>query len=236
MDIDPTDACSNWLFDYGLVEDISTVPFPPSPTIAFSWPINSSSIACTEIDCSPGDFEGIKEAASRKRLRSDGCNPASGSKACREKLRRDRLNERFMELASILEPGRPAKTDKTAILSDAVRMVTQLQSEARKLKESNEELQEKIKELKAEKNELRDEKQRIKMDKEKLEQLVKSFGTQPGFLPHPSTLGASFSPQGQAADNKLMPFVGYPGLAMWQFMPPAVVDTSQDHVLRPPVA
>lgn len=53
-----------------------------------------------------------------------------------------------MELASILEPGRPAKTDKTAILSDAVRMVTQLQSEARKLKESNEELQEKIKELK----------------------------------------------------------------------------------------
>lgn len=88
----------------------------------------------------------------------------------------------------------------------------------------------------AEKNELRDEKQRIKMDKEKLEQLVKSFGTQPGFLPHPSTLGASFSPQGQAADNKLMPFVGYPGLAMWQFMPPAVVDTSQDHVLRPPVA
>lgn len=54
-----------------------------------------------------------------------------------------------MELGSILEPGRPPKTDKTAILSDAVRMVTQLQNEARKLKESNEELQEKIKELKA---------------------------------------------------------------------------------------
>lgn len=53
-----------------------------------------------------------------------------------------------MELGSILEPGRPPKTDKTAILSDAVRMVTQLQSEAKKLKESNEELQEKIKELK----------------------------------------------------------------------------------------
>lgn len=54
-----------------------------------------------------------------------------------------------MELGSILDPGRPPKTDKTAILSDAVRMVTQLQNEARKLKESNEELQEKIKELKA---------------------------------------------------------------------------------------
>lgn len=51
-------------------------------------------------------------------------------------------------MGSILEPGRPSKTDKTAILSDAVRMVTQLRSEAKKLKESNEELQEKIKELK----------------------------------------------------------------------------------------
>lgn len=236
MDIDSTDTCSNWLFDYGIVEDISTVPFPPPPTIAFSWPINSSSVASADIDCSPVDFEGVKEAASRKRVRSDSSNAASGSKACREKLRRDRLNERFMELSSILEPGRPPKTDKTAILSDAIRMVTQLQNEARKLKESNEELQEKIKELKAEKNELRDEKQRIKMDKEKLEQHVKSFSTQPGFLPHPSTLGPAFSAQGQATENKLMPFVGYPGLAMWQFMPPAVVDTSQDHVLRPPVA
>lgn len=53
-----------------------------------------------------------------------------------------------MELGSILEPGRTPKTDKTAILSDAVRMVTQLRSEAQKLKDSNSSLQEKIKELK----------------------------------------------------------------------------------------
>lgn len=51
-------------------------------------------------------------------------------------------------MGSILEPGRPPKTDKSALLSDAVRMVTQLRNEAQKLKESNEELQEKIKELK----------------------------------------------------------------------------------------
>ena len=51
-------------------------------------------------------------------------------------------------MGSILEPGRPPKTDKAAILSDAVRMVTQLRSEAQKLKESNGDLQEKIKELK----------------------------------------------------------------------------------------
>ena len=53
-----------------------------------------------------------------------------------------------MELGSILEPGRPPKTDKAAILIDAVRMVTQLRSEAQKLKDSNLSLQEKIKELK----------------------------------------------------------------------------------------
>lgn len=55
---------------------------------------------------------------------------------------------RFIELGSILEPGRPAKTDKAAILIDAVRMVTQLRGEAQKLKDSNTGLQEKIKELK----------------------------------------------------------------------------------------
>lgn len=55
---------------------------------------------------------------------------------------------RFLELGSVLEPGRPPKTDKAAILSDAVRIVTQLRSEAQKLRESNEEIQERIKELK----------------------------------------------------------------------------------------
>lgn len=55
---------------------------------------------------------------------------------------------RFVELGSILEPGRPSKTDKAAILVDAVRMVTQLRGEAEKLKDSNMNLQEKIKELK----------------------------------------------------------------------------------------
>lgn len=55
---------------------------------------------------------------------------------------------RFLELGSILEPGRPPKTDKSSILIDAVRMVTQLRGESQKLKDSNSSLQEKIKELK----------------------------------------------------------------------------------------
>lgn len=74
------------------------------------------------------------------------------------------------------------------------------------------------------------------MEKEKLEQQLKSVNAQPGFLPHPPAIPAAFAAQGQAPGNKLVPFIGYPGVAMWQFMPPAAVDTSQDHVLRPPVA
>ena len=58
------------------------------------------------------------------------------------------MNYRFMELGAILEPGNPPKTDKAAILVDAVRMVTQLRGEAQKLKDSNSSLHDKIKELK----------------------------------------------------------------------------------------
>jgi len=58
------------------------------------------------------------------------------------------MSTRFIELGSILEPGRTPKTDKAAILVDAVRMVTQLRGEAQKLRDSNSSLQEKIKELK----------------------------------------------------------------------------------------
>ncbi|KAH8494523.1 hypothetical protein Peur_060763 [Populus x canadensis] len=188
-----------------------------------------------EIDGSFGDCDVQKEPNSKKRSRSESCS-ASSSKACREKLRRDRLNDKFLELGSILDPGRTPKTDKAAILVDAVRIVTQLRGEAQKLKDSNSSLQEKIKELKAEKNELRDEKQRLKAEKEKLEQQLKTMNSQPSFMPAPPAIPAAFTTQGQAPGNKLMPFISYPGVAMWQFMPPAAVDTSQDHVLRPPVA
>ncbi|CAL5434550.1 unnamed protein product [Camellia sinensis] len=138
---------TNWLFDYGLIEDISV----PDPN--FSAP--TSGFCCR------------KETGSKKRPRPELCGASSSSKACREKLRRDRLNDKFVELGSILEPGRPPKTDKAAILVEAIRLVIQLRGDAQKLKDSNLTLQEKIKELKAEKNELRDEKQRLKAEKER---------------------------------------------------------------------
>ncbi|KAG8386195.1 hypothetical protein BUALT_Bualt03G0123700 [Buddleja alternifolia] len=231
---------TNWLYDYGF-EDI---PVPDAnfsaPNPGFSWPVqalNGSVNVSVEVDGSFGESDMQKESGgSKKRARTDSCAPSS-SKACREKQRRDRLNDKFMELGALLEPGRPPKTDKSAILMDAVRMVTHLRGEAQKLKDSNLNLQDKIKELKTEKNELRDEKQRLKAEKEKLEQQLKTMNApQPGYLPAPPAIPAAFAAQGQAAGNKLVPIISYPGVAMWQFMPPAAVDTSQDHVLRPPVA
>lgn len=55
---------------------------------------------------------------------------------------------RFLELGTTLEPGKPVKSDKAAILSDATRMVIQLRAEAKQLKDTNESLEDKIKELK----------------------------------------------------------------------------------------
>ncbi|XP_072951120.1 transcription factor ILR3-like isoform X2 [Typha angustifolia] len=167
--------------------------------------------------------------------RSENKQPTS--KACREKMRRDKLNDRFLELGSILDPAKPLKMDKAAILVDAVRMVTELRNESQKLKDSNESLQDKIKELKAEKSELRDEKQRLKAEKESLEQQIKILSARPSFVPHPPVIPATFSAQGQATGHKLaVPVLGYPGFPMWQFMPQADVDTSQDAESCPPVA
>ncbi|GKD98761.1 transcription factor ILR3-like protein [Tanacetum coccineum] len=189
------------------------------------------------------DSDGRKETGSKKRGRTEVTEPCSGasSKACREKCRRDKLNDKFSELASILEPGKPPKIDKAAILVDAVRKLAQLRLEAQKLKDSNTQIQENIKEMKTEKTELRDEKQRLKAVKEDLEQKVKSMNTQPSFMIPPPGIQAAYhaaiaAAQGQTMGNKLVPVFSYPGMAMSRFMPQAAVDTSQDHVLRPPVA
>lgn len=230
---------SNWLFDYELIDDCinNAIVLPDcnfsAPASAFTWPHADSNFGL-EIGGAIGDLKAPKESTSNKRARLESCGQSS-SKACREKLRRDRLNDKFVELGSILEPGRTPKTDKAAILVDAVRIVTQLRGEAQKLKDTNTGLQEKVEELKAEKNELRDEKQRLKGEKDRLEQQLKTNNMQPGFLAPPA-IPAAFAAQGQASGNKLVPIISYPGVAMWQFMPPAAVDTSQDHVLRPPVA
>ncbi|PHT56194.1 Transcription factor ILR3 [Capsicum baccatum] len=238
---------SNWLVEFGLMEVLPSLEVqsnPQWPSNAFSLPNNLSS----GLEDSYGNSDSLKESGSKKRVRSGTC--ASDSKAHREKMRRDKLNDRqthslspslflcawFQELSSILEPGKQPKMDKSVILGDAVRMVVQLRDEAQKLKESYDNLQEKVNELKAEKSELRDEKQKLKAEKDKLEQHLKALNSQPGFLPHPPAMPSPFPAPHQVFASKMMPYLGYPGIPMWQFVPPAAVDTSEDHALRPPVA
>ncbi|KAK4482450.1 hypothetical protein RD792_009607 [Penstemon davidsonii] len=163
------------------------------------------------------------------RGRSDPCSRV-GTKACRERLRREKLNDRFTELYAILEPGRPVKTDKLAILSDAIRVLNQLKTESLEHKEMSEKLLEEIKTLKAEKNELREEKLVLKADKERMELQLKTKSISPtGFMQaHP--------PMYQAEANKMPIFPSYGYVPMWQYLPPSTRDTSQDHELRPPAA
>ncbi|KAJ4722666.1 Transcription factor protein [Melia azedarach] len=88
------------------------------------WPEQS---ADNDISSSVDKSVQQENETSRKRARSDSCS-RPGTKACREKLRRERLNDRFLDLSCILEPGRPARTDKPAILEDAIRVLNQLRT------------------------------------------------------------------------------------------------------------
>ncbi|XP_031476924.1 transcription factor bHLH121 [Nymphaea colorata] len=84
-------------------------------------------------------------------------------KADREKLRRDRLNEQFVELGKALDPDRP-KNDKATILNDAIQMVKDLTAHVNRLKAEYASLSEESRELTQEKNELREEKSALKSD------------------------------------------------------------------------
>lgn len=75
----------------------------------------------------------------------------------------------------------------------------------------------------------------LKTEKDSLEVKIKGLYAQPGFM-HPPAMAASFSGPGQFVGSKFVPFIGYPGVSMWQFMPSNAVDTSQDHFMRPPAA
>lgn len=233
-DIQEDEFDANWVCC--LLEDIpaacgdsfsldSDIPWPASLVGAF--PCSVSPCASTQ-DCT--------DEGCRKRARC-GSMTGPSSKACREKMRRDRVNERFLELSAVLEPGMTPKCDKTAILTDAIRMVNMLREEASMLKEQNVKLKEKINELKSEKNELRAEKHRLKADKEETERRTKALGAHhPSFQFHLNAMPASYAMPYQAIGSKLVPFKNNPGVSLWQFVPQTTVDTSQDHVLRPPVA
>ncbi|KAG9149580.1 hypothetical protein Leryth_021526 [Lithospermum erythrorhizon] len=88
-------------------------------------------------------------------------------KADREKLRRDRLNEHFLELGNTIDPDRP-KNDKASIISDTIQMLKDLTSEVNRLKAEHTALTDESRELTQEKNDLREEKASLKSDIESL--------------------------------------------------------------------
>ncbi|TXG59791.1 hypothetical protein EZV62_014364 [Acer yangbiense] len=88
-------------------------------------------------------------------------------KADREKLRRDKLNEQFLELGNTLDPVRP-KNDKATILTDTIQILKDLTAEVNRLKADSASLSEESRELVEEKNELREEKTSLKSDIENL--------------------------------------------------------------------
>ncbi|KAI4371932.1 hypothetical protein MLD38_010226 [Melastoma candidum] len=218
---DPT-SCWDFL-DPSFFEDASSNPCylsAPNPCIGSGVDFVAPQVGD---DCS-------EKLGPGKRSR-DGENCRRGTKACRERLRRERLNDKFQDLSALLEPGRSVKTDKPAILDDAIRVLTQLRAESQELRETNEKLLEEIQCLKAEKNELKDEKIMLKADKMRLEQQVKTMAVpRAGFIPtHPA---ATY----HAVANKVPVFPSYGYYPMWQFLQPSACDTSSDHELRPPAA
>ncbi|KAK4802305.1 hypothetical protein SAY86_000508 [Trapa natans] len=88
-------------------------------------------------------------------------------KADREKLRRDRLNEHFVELGNTLDPDRP-KNDKATILTDTIQLLKELTAEVNKLKAEYAALTEESHELTQEKNYLKEERTSLKSDVENL--------------------------------------------------------------------
>ncbi|KAG9143052.1 hypothetical protein Leryth_006320 [Lithospermum erythrorhizon] len=233
MDLDSLD--NNWdLIDInGFLNDVPIDPF---------WDNHHfSQSICEEIDASrvggnivakaTGASLQRKESAEnqcpQKRARGDSCG-SLGAKACRERLRREKLNESFSELCAVLEPGRPSRTDKLVILGDAIRVLKELKSESQEYKETNEKLLEEIKTLKEDKKDLREEKMRLKADKERIEQQLKAMTAPTSLMPSPTAY------HGEA--RKMGVFPGYGFVPMWQYLPPPVSDTSRDHELRPPAA
>jgi hemerythrin-like domain-containing protein len=88
---------------------------------------------------SDSDDEGPAPAAA-KRSRTD----QASNKARREKARREKINERFAELAALLDEGKEPKTDKPTILAEAIKYVKQLRVEHSQLRQLNKFLEERV--------------------------------------------------------------------------------------------
>lgn len=105
-------------------------------------------------------------------------------KAEREKLRRDKLKEQFLELGNALDPNRP-KSDKASVLTDTIQMLKDVMNQVDRLKAEYETLSQESRELIQEKSELREEKATLKSDIEILNaQYQHRIKTMVPWVPH----------------------------------------------------
>uniref|UniRef100_A0A7I4FTT3 BHLH domain-containing protein n=1 Tax=Physcomitrium patens TaxID=3218 RepID=A0A7I4FTT3_PHYPA len=159
-------------------------------------------------------------------------------KADREKLRRDRLNEQFGELAGVLDPDRP-KNDKATILGDSVQVVKDLRSEVKRLKCEQTSLLDESRDLQQEKTELREEKAALKTETEQLQNQLQQ--RLQGMLPWISmdpTAALMGAPPYPYPHPHPMPVPQPPSSAVPSSTPPAsepapAVPTSQPPVVGP---
>ncbi|RWW23499.1 hypothetical protein BHE74_00005631 [Ensete ventricosum] len=242
-----------WLMDYGLLDDFPAADYIWSPQFLHD------------------------PAASRARVESSA---APRTKACREKLRRDRLNDRYNDrfttcvyltadgsMVRCHERGgqvqrivlcvgsreassqgrqacrserRHSSSNPIACWSKEAEGVER--STARCDKESKgkaflylslSRLSAVVRKVRigwqAEKSELRDEKTRLRCEKEQMEKVLRGISFTPPFTGQSAAPAAALP----ATNDKTF---AYMPICMWQWVPPAALDTSQDHVLRPPVA
>ncbi|PKA63962.1 Transcription factor bHLH115 [Apostasia shenzhenica] len=225
-----------WILDYGLGDEVPSADF-----IWASTSVDDPAVAVGELfafDPILKDAQSVDNASLKKRTRVEVCC-TTRAKATREKMRRDRLNDRHVGITY----GHSGVDVRNILFLIRVDVYCQLRLEALELKESNEALKStvkilKISDLQEEKSELRDEKLKLKAEKARMEQMIKSLQmAAPPFIPRSSAASPiAFQSPYHLYCSKTLPYSSYPPPAVWQWIPPAALDISQDHVLRPPVA
>lgn len=213
--------------------------------------------------------DGEDERCADRKCGGKGVSEAAKNKACREKARRERINGSFTELAKLVDPGKEPKTDKSSILSDAIRVVQQLRVENNQLRQLNKFLEERVSQY--ERGRGQQLFQLASMHAQPAAAMAgplsqptgslapqfvtgvpcppgaASTSTMPaaisafGFpLPQPAAAAAAADPQSTTTGP--LTFLGKPLVAGLpqpphpHWLPPGMLDSTQDSLLRPPAA
>jgi hypothetical protein len=152
-DLDSLESLNNDLQDF----DAHTPPFNPTASTSEAEPVikveadSTPATGAWNIDVKAlvdnqqaGEVAAVEQGgdADEPGLDADvlgGAKACSINKARREKLRRERLNERFSELASLLNL-KGANIDKLRVLSEAIHTLQRLLDETKSLKSTNQHL------------------------------------------------------------------------------------------------